>query len=174
MMRRVGLEVPPTSAPGSSKIGGIVDDSAGPVYDDLDSEDSMDDFNSTAHPFMATQGMQPTDEDSFGSSNQSSDSLNDEEAHLEGAAPVHPFAGGIEDTGDDDSDSFDEYPAGDGTGDGVQTETLFGVAPGQRLERRGQNLRMLGQEILDDITATGAYLGGPEESPTPAGWNGNR
>lgn len=177
MMRRVGLEVPSSSAPGPSTIGGIVDDSATPVYDDLDSDDSMDDFNPTAHPsaafLMATQGMRASDDDSFGSSNQSTDSLNDEEAHLEGAAPVHPFAGGIEDTGDDDSDSFEEYAPGDG----AHTETLFGVAPGQRRaagQQRGQPLRMLGQEILDDITATGTYVGGVEESPTPAAWGGNR
>lgn len=177
MMRRVGLEVPTSSASGPSGIGGIIDDSATPVYDDLDSDDSLDDFNATAHPsaafLMATQGMRASDEDSFGSSNQSSDSLNDEEAHLEGAVPVHPFAGGIEDTGDDDSDSFDEYQPGEG----AQTETLFGVAPGQQrtAERRGrQPLRMLGQEMLDDMTATGAYVGGVEESPTPANWGGSR
>ncbi|KAF9444417.1 hypothetical protein P691DRAFT_736487 [Macrolepiota fuliginosa MF-IS2] len=177
MMRRVGLEVPTSSAPGPPTIGGIVDDSAAHIYDDLDSDDSLDDFNPTAHPsaafLMATQGVQASDEDSFGSSNQSSDSLNDEEAHLEGAVPVHPFAGGIEDTGDDDSDSFDEYQPGDG----ARTETLFGVAPGERLaaeQRRGQQLRMLGQEMLDDMTATGAYVGGVEESPTPANWGGSK
>ncbi|KAJ3574611.1 hypothetical protein NP233_g1637 [Leucocoprinus birnbaumii] len=176
MMRRVGLSVPPSSAPGPSNIGGIVDDSATPVYDDLDSDDSLDDFNPGAHPsaafLMASQGMRASDDDSFGS-NQSSDSLNDEEAHLDGAAPVHPFAGGIEDTGDDDSDSFEDY----GPGDGAQTETLFGVAPGQRRatgQPRGQQLRMMGQEMLDDITVTGAYVGGVEESPTPAAWGGNR
>lgn len=175
MMRRVGLEVPASSARPLT-IGGIVDDGAAPVYDDLDSDDSLDDFNPTAHPsaafLMASEAIRASDEDSFGSSNQSTDSLNDEEAHLEGAIPVHPFAGGIEDTGDDDSDSFDEYQPGDG----AQTETLFGVAPGQRLsaDQQRAQLHMLGQEMLDDFTATGAYVGGVEESPTPAGWGVNR
>ncbi|KXN85734.1 DASH complex subunit ask1 [Leucoagaricus sp. SymC.cos] len=173
MMRRVGLEGLTSSDPGPSTLGRIVDDSARPAYNELDSDDSMDDFNPTAHPsaafLMATRGMRAEDEDSFGSSNQSTDSLNDEEAHLEGAVPVHPFAGGIEDTGDDDSDSFEDFPQGDG----AQTETLFGVPPGQRRaagQQGGQPLRMLGQEMLDDVTATGAYIGGVEESPTPAGW----
>lgn len=173
MMRRVGLEVPTSSAPG---FRGIVDDSATPVYDDLDSDDSiMDDYipapNHAAF-LMGTHGMRHSDDDSFGS-NQSSDSLNDEDALLEGTAPVHPFAEGIEDTGDDDSDSFEDYPPADG----VHTETLFGVAPGQRqamVHPREQPLRMLGQELLDNVTVTDTCVGGTEESPTPVGWGGNR
>ncbi|KAF7783961.1 hypothetical protein Agabi119p4_126 [Agaricus bisporus var. burnettii] len=173
MMRRVGLEIP-TSSSRALTMGGIIDDGAAPADDSLDSDDSLDDFNPGAHPsaafLMAAEGVRVSDDDSFGS-NQSSDSLNDEEAHLEGAAPVHPFAGGIEDTGDDDSDSF-EYPPRDG----APTETLFGVPPGQRDagEQGAQPLRMLGSNMLDDFTATGAYVGGIEESPTPAGWNGNK
>jgi len=173
MMRRVGLEVPTSSVPG---FRGIVDDSATPVYDDLDSDDSiMDDYIPAPNPaafLMGPHGIRHSDDDSFGS-NQSSDSLNDEEALLEGAAPPHPFVEGIEDTGDDDSDSFEDYsPA-----DGGHTETLFGVAPGQRqamAHPRGQPLRMLGQELLDDVTVTDTCVGGVEESPTPVGWGGNR
>jgi len=173
MMRRVGLEVPTSSVPG---FRGIVDDSAPPVYDDLDSDDSiMDDYIPAPNPaafLMEPHGMRHSEDDSFGS-NQSSDSLNDEEALLEGAAPAHPFAEGIEDTGDDDSDSFEDYPPADGG----HTETLFGVAPGQRqamAHPREQPLRMLGQELLDDVTVTDTCVGGVEESPTPVGWGGNR
>jgi DASH complex subunit ASK1 len=176
MMRRVGLEVPHSSSQPLT-IGGIVDDGAAPADDSLDSDDSLDDFNSVTHPsaafLMAAEGVRISDDDSFESNQSSSDSLNDEEAHLEGAVPLHPFAGGIEDTGDDDSDSFDdEYPPRDG----AQTETLFGVPPGQGIAgvQGAQPLRMLGQDMLEDFTATGAYVAGVEESPTPAGWNGNR
>jgi len=172
MMRRVGLEVPALSVPG---FPGIVDDSATPVYDDSD-DSIMDDYMPAPNPstafLMATQGMRPSDDDSF-DSNQSTDSLNDEEPLLDGAAPVHPFAGGIVDTGDDSSDSFEDYPQADG----APTETLFGVAPRQRqamVHPRGKNLRMLGQELLNDPTATDTYAGEIEESPTPAGCGGNR
>jgi len=54
MMRRVGLEVPTSSVPG---FRGIVDDSAPPVYDDLDSDDSiMDDDIPAPNPAAFSHG----------------------------------------------------------------------------------------------------------------------
>ncbi|TFK26738.1 hypothetical protein FA15DRAFT_667021 [Coprinopsis marcescibilis] len=142
--------------------------------DDLDSdEDSleMDELNNTAHPsaafLMASQGR-PGADDSFGSSNHSSDSLTDELEGVGGLVPVHPFANVVEDDGyDDDSLDYDDQP---------QTETLFGVPPAQRQAFEAQKhaqggLRMLGQNLMDDTIGArivSGDAGGVDESPTPA------
>ncbi|KAF8167587.1 hypothetical protein B0H34DRAFT_645410 [Crassisporium funariophilum] len=154
---------------------------------DMDSDsDSLDEINNTAHPsaafLMASQGHQ-YDDDSFGSSNHSSDSLTDEDVGAGGLIPVHPFAANVvEDDGfDDDDDSFnDGFEPGAGRGDFVE-ETVFGVAPAERermsLAREsqgyGDGLRMMGEELLQDTIGIGAAIaanGGVEESPTPASW----
>ncbi|KAF8913161.1 hypothetical protein CPB84DRAFT_1841562 [Gymnopilus junonius] len=145
---------------------------------DIDSDsDSMDEINNTAHPsaafLMASQGA-AYDDDSFGSSDRSSDSLVDENVGAVDILPVHPFASNnvIVDDGFDDDDSFD-----DGAGDYPAEETVFGVAPAQRLSdaRRSEegNLRMLGEDLLQDTIGIGTHMaatGRVEESPTPASW----
>ncbi|KAF8963899.1 hypothetical protein BDZ97DRAFT_2075580 [Flammula alnicola] len=161
---------------------------------DIDSDSDsleLDEINNTAHPsaafLMASQGghRQYDDDDSFGSSNHSSDSLTDEDVvGAAGIVPVHPFAqaahvvedDGFDDDDDDDDDSFDGFetqPAGVGAvGGGYQEETVFGVAPAQR-QVRGEGLRMLGEDLLQDTIGIGSQIaasGRVEESPTPASW----
>jgi len=119
---------------------------------------------------MASQGRGDFD-DSFGSSNHSSDSLPDDDlAGTEGVVPIHPFANLVQDDGFDDDDSFDN----DGGG-GYQEETVFGVLPSQRgVGQPGEgNLRMLGDDLLQDTIGIGSRMaaaGRVDESPTPASW----
>lgn len=151
---------------------------------DSDSMDDMDEINTTAHPsaafLMASQGA-PAYDDSFGSSNHSSDSMTDDDVDP-GIVPIHPFAGnnvveddGFDDDDDDSSDGFDVASAPAGGGD-FQEETLFG-APVQGYDRgrasEGGQLRMLGEDLLQDTIGIGAQIaahGRVEESPTPASW----
>ncbi|KAF5385086.1 hypothetical protein D9615_001066 [Tricholomella constricta] len=152
---------------------------------DMDSDsDSMDEINNTAHPSAAflmassAHGRQDSD-DSFGSSNHSSDSLNDDDGNL-GLDPVNPFVGSVVDDGFDDSYDDDVYNELDGE---VPEETLFGVPPSQRAQAHqrahpsgnylGDELRMLGDDLLQDTIGIGARIGRAEETPTPAAW-GNR
>lgn len=162
------------------------------VDDSLDSDsDSMDSLNNTAHPsaafLMASGGVPPyIDDDSFGSSNHSSDSLENEDVGGlgEGIMPVHPFASnaavvddGFDDDDDDSSDGFEVSPAG-GIGveatDDFEDETVFGVGrQNAGAAYGGQDLRMVGEDLLQDTIGIGAHLaatGRVEESPTPAGW----
>ena len=76
---------------------------------------------------MASQ-RRVDDDDSFGDSSHSSDSIDDDLSGLSGG-PIHPFGGAtVEDDGlDSDDDSFDYQ------GNEVQEETVFGVPPAQRL-----------------------------------------
>jgi len=177
---------------------------ATPMYGDLahhlpdntlDSDsDSLDSINNTAHPsaaFLMASGGAPVydDGDSFGSSNHSSDSLENEDVNAlgEGIAPVHPFArnaavvdDGFDDDDDDSSDGFEDGPAGAlGGGGGIindfEEETVFGSAPAQRQSTAydGQSIRMLGEDLLQDTIGIGAQIvasGRVEESPTPANW----
>lgn len=174
---------------------------ATPVYnqmlghqDDLDSSDSLDldEINNTAHPsaafLMASQGVhgQYDDDNSFGSSNNSSDSLADEDVvGTAGIVPIHPFAQSgpvVEDDGfDDEDESFDGFetqrmPIGGGSGYGPEEETLFGLAPAQRMGHRGPTgeLRMLGDELLQDTIGIGSHIASSgqavDESPTPVSW----
>ncbi|KDR85497.1 hypothetical protein GALMADRAFT_84362 [Galerina marginata CBS 339.88] len=158
---------------------------ATPVYgqqQDMDSDsDSLDEINNTAHPsaafLMASQGGAQYDDDSFGSSDHSSDSLNDEDVGGADIVPVHPFANVVEDDGFDDDDSFDGFDNGGG---GAYTEeTVFGAAPAERQraygsrQSDGENLRMLGEALLQDTIGIGSHIaatGRVEESPTPASW----
>ncbi|KNZ76314.1 DASH complex subunit ask1 [Termitomyces sp. J132] len=187
MMRRVGLNVPSSV----STTGSTPDDPAtsSPIFDEetitpvhqhedlgMDSDsDSMDEINNTAHPshafLMASAGARDDSDDSFGS-NHSSDSLNDEGANPD-FAPVHPFAGSVENDGFDDSydDEMFDHLHGE-----VQEETLFGVPPQQRMQAQqrsnpgnaGQGLRMLGEDLLQDTIAIGSQIDRIENSPTPA------
>jgi len=143
---------------------------------DSDSDSFVEEAHNTAHPsaafLMASQHQQGAD-DSFGSSNRSSDSLDDVDAGQGGM--VHPFAGMSSSEGDafdDDSFDNDQYQ-------GPEEETVFGVPPAQRqaaaapTDRRGtggQQLKLLGEDLLQDTIGIGsamAMAGRVEESPTP-------
>ncbi len=156
-----------------------------PQHDDLDSDsDSLDidEVNNTAHPsaafLMASQGGQFNDDNSFGSSNNSSDSLGDEDIGATGIVPVHPFAQSgpvVEDDGfdDDDSESFDGFETQPGAVLGsseYQDETVFGLAPAGRTAPSG-DLRMLGDDLDTAIIDRRLGFYRPEEqSPTPNLW----
>ncbi|KAF7977986.1 hypothetical protein HWV62_1823 [Athelia sp. TMB] len=138
---------------------------------DSDSDSFAEDGHNAAHPsaafLMAAQGHQDGD-DSFGSSNRSSDSLDDMDQDQGGM--VHPFAG----SGDAfDDDSFDD--SHEDIGGAPEEETIFGVPPAQRQAAappRAQGLRMLGEDLLEDTIGIGqamAMAGRVEESPTPYG-----
>ncbi|KAF9535703.1 hypothetical protein CPB83DRAFT_842185 [Crepidotus variabilis] len=159
----------------------------------IDSDSDSMEFNDTANPsaafLMASGGAAAyMDDDSFGSSNNSSDSLeNDGVGALgDGIVPVHPFAAnvavlddGFDDEDDDSSDGFEVGPAGGLAGgqvvDDFEDETVFGVGPRQSVAGvyDGRNLRMLGEDLLEDTIGIGAHMaatGRVEESPTPANW----
>lgn len=142
---------------------------------DSDSDSFVEEVHNTAHPsaafLMASQHQQDGD-DSFGSSNRSSDSLDDVDAGQ--GAMVHPFAGMSSGEGDGfDDDSFDDDMY---HGEQVQEEeTVFGVPPAQRQaaaasSHAGQQLTLLGEGLLEDTIGIGmqmARAGRVEESPTP-------
>lgn len=144
--------------------------------DDDSFSDSMDEINNTAHPsaaFLMASARRSAD-DSFGSSNESIDSLDAEDADLD-LAPVHPFAREVSNESYDDS--FDDYP-----GDVVPEETLFGVPPQQRAQGQGRmgdeftddgNLRLHAQDLFPDTGGLTAQLNKIEHSPTPASWGRN-
>ena len=149
----------------------LVDDELVDPNANDDSSDSLDyeDPDASEAFLVAQQGMQFND-NSF-SSGGSSDMDDDE-------GGVHPFVHGmaiVDDDGDafDDEDSYDDprYNA-----ESTEEETLFGVPPAQRLAREAQNrlseanLRMLGQEQLEDTIGIGAQrarAGVVDETPTP-------
>lgn len=140
---------------------------------DSDSDSFVEEVHNAAHPsaafLMASQRQQGAD-DSFGSSNRSSDSLDDLDQEQGGM--VHPFAGMSSSEGDAfDDDSFDDdHQEAHG---GLEEETVFGVPPAQRQAAaapRVQGLRMLGEDLLQDTIGIGAAMtlaGRVEESPTP-------
>jgi len=143
---------------------------------DSDSDSFVEEVHNTAHPsaafLMASQHQQDGD-DSFGSSNHSSDSLDDVDAGQ--GALVHPFAGMSSAEGDGfDDDSFDDdmYQGQQGQ----EEETVFGVPPAQRQAAAGarglagQQLKLLGEDLLEDTIGIGTQMaraGRVEESPTP-------
>lgn len=145
---------------------------------DLSSDSSFgDEMNNTANPsaafLLAAQRASYEDEDDSFDSNQSIDSMDGDEV---GHSAMHPLAHVIgNEIGDEDGfddDSFDD-PAYQQEG---EEETLFGVPPAQRLQAQAQaqhNLRMLGEDLLQDTMGIGAQMaaaGRVEESPTP--WGG--
>jgi len=196
-----GLRLRPKEMQQSTKVDTLshFDAPTSPLYeshhghnDSLDSDsDSLDSINNTAHPsaafLMASGGAQPyIDEDSFGSSNHSSDSLENEDPNAlgEGIVPVHPFAvnAAVVDDGFDDDDSDDGFEVGHPDAirgvapvNYLDEDTVFGMAPGQRESTAygRQHLQMLGEDLLQDTIGIGAQLaasGRVEESPTPAAW----
>lgn len=145
---------------------------AGSAQDSDSDSDSLDDAphnpgQPSAAFLMASQGQEGAD-DSFGSSNRSSDSLDDVDEGQGGM--VHPFAGMSSSEGDGfEDDSFDDDYVGEG---GPQEETVFGVPPAQRAAAAPprQHLHLLGEDLLQDTIGIGQQLamaGRVEESPTP-------
>lgn len=138
--------------------------SADRMDDSLDSMDSFDyqDPDAPAAQFVFTEG----DGDGFDDSFDSSIADDEELMMTDGTAgPLQQFmVAPIEDDGFDD-DSFDNDDFGGG-----QTETVFGVPPGQRLQQ--QQLRMMGEDRMQDTVGLEqqfARAGWVQETPTP--WN---
>ena len=94
------------------------------------------------------------------------------------AAPVHPFARARASVhGEYEDDSFDSLD--DEEGEELPEETVFGLRPAERNEaaRLQPQLRMHGEELLQETMDIGAGLaraGRIEESPTPWGTGGAR
>jgi DASH complex subunit ASK1 len=104
----------------------------------------------------------------------------DADAAAAARAPVHPFArvqaGGHDDMGDYDDDSFDSFDDGGNERNDRPEETVFGVRPAER-ESAQPRLRMFGEDLLQDTIGIGTQLaqaGRIEESPTPWGGSGGR
>ncbi|KAL1728267.1 DASH complex subunit Ask1-domain-containing protein [Schizophyllum commune] len=139
--------------------------------DDSDSDDD-DLIDATVQPGAAfMMASNNAGDDSFDSisSRSSSDSMDDEMPPDALAQPVHPFARQWATSVDDDSDSdssSDEGVRGD-------TSTLFGARAGPLNVRQSigpdGNLRMLGEELLEDTIGYGQVPGMVPESPSPAG-----
>ena len=171
MMRRIGLRSDSgryASEP-ITPVNDLVFNPAFQEQEEIDSDyDSFDDEeNNSGRPssaFLMATRARP--DDSFGSSNRSSDSLSGDEL-IEGQLQVHPFARELVEDGFDDSmdDDFERN---------APTETLFGVPREQQIRARVQpegELRMLGEHLFEDtITAGSRNSRNVEESPTPAGW----
>ncbi|KAI6133653.1 hypothetical protein EV401DRAFT_1912519 [Pisolithus croceorrhizus] len=149
---------------------------------DSDSDSLGDEPARPSAAFLMASARNTDPDDSFASSssNRSSDSLGAEEYGGEEVAgvPIHPFArvvGAGEGDGFDE-DSFDSVDGEGGIGGVVEEETVFGIPPAQRQQgRRSQGeLRMLGEDLLQDTIGIGSQLsqtGRVEESPTPFGRN---
>jgi len=152
---------------------------------DSDSDSLNDEPVHSSQPstaFLMASSREPDPDDSFGSSNSndSNDSLCDDEFGGGDEAAVHPFARVLEAGGDavgfDDSfESEGGYEAGQvGDVSEVTDETVFGIPPAQRRQqgRDPGQLRLLGEELLQDTIGIGGQLakaGRIEESPTPYG-----
>ncbi|EMD30860.1 hypothetical protein CERSUDRAFT_145767 [Gelatoporia subvermispora B] len=152
--------------------------------DSLDSLDDYDEANNTANPSAAflLVSQRASSADDSGSDSSDSDSFGAEPVGAvdDTGEPVHPFARGLaegfaEDDGFDDSFDDPVYGAAD-----AEEETVFGVPPAQRLQAQaaararasqGGNLRMLGEDLLQDTVGIGAQAGSVE-TPTP--WPGGR
>lgn len=141
-------------------------------FDD-DSFENDDVGGSIAQPsaaFLMASSHRPSGDDSFdsfGSSNDSGDSmLSTEHLELEGAL-IHPFARPVSEADfEDEDDSFDLNHPGDGGGG--HTDTVFGnprAHPQDTMLGPGQ-FQLHGLRVLDNDTATSTE--GPD-SPTPYG-----
>lgn len=157
-----------------------------PESDDASASSSEDSVHNTAHPSAAfllasrQRGRNDYDDededdelyhdDSF---DDSLDAAGDADA---GVAPVHPFARAHASVhGDYEDDSFDSLEGGDG--EEMPEETVFGLRPAEPNEaaRLHPQLRMYGEELLQDTMDIGTRLaraGRIEESPTPWGTGG--
>ncbi|OJT12086.1 hypothetical protein TRAPUB_11378, partial [Trametes pubescens] len=139
-----------------------------------DSLDYDEEAHNTANPsaafLLAAQrpSFDDDDEDDSFDSSMGDDDPTDEES---GMAPIHPFLAGAQPSEDDsfDDDSFDDVEYGPGG----EEETVFGVAPAQRLQQQAQQaaqFRMLGEDLLQDTIGIGSQMamaGRVDESPTP-------
>lgn len=169
--------------------------SAVPKFD-TEGDDSDDSYEDTMHqgPFILPPahglGVGGGEDDSFGSSNHSNDSLDEEDQLATGGSILNPFVQPQNNQlqhnfGDDVYDGFDDSLDDDRfMGPGQEEETIFGAAPAQRLQRfqamggvQGNQLRMMGEDLLEDTIGYGAQIaaaGGVQETPTPANWGGGR
>ncbi|KAH8111966.1 hypothetical protein DFH11DRAFT_1611078 [Phellopilus nigrolimitatus] len=143
---------------------------------DGDSSDEFYEEANTGAPsaafLMASQRQRRESDDSFGGSD---DSLDEE---LGGGRAIHPFANVFSQAPDDDGfdDSFDDDEDVQG-GNGEDEATVFGLPPAQRsggTASRGSDgqLRLLGQDLLDDTTALNNRLRLNVVPDTPTPWAG--
>ncbi|KAI5120572.1 hypothetical protein M0805_002522 [Coniferiporia weirii] len=127
---------------------------------------------------MASQRQRRVSDDSFGGSDHSSDSLDGDEDAGAGQA-IHPFASAYSGPQDDDGfdDSFDDDEGLGGGGGGEEEPTVFGLPPAQRAaamagRNGGGQLRLLGQDLLDDTTALDMHIRANSIPDTPTPWGG--
>lgn len=155
----------------------VDDDEYGIVNASMDSDDSFEEANNTANPsaafLMAAQRPSFDEDDSFDSNDGDSMDF----ADVGDMANPHPFGNVMADQeGDSFDDSFDNDPVFDQQ---TEEETLFGVAPAQRLQAHAAyenrmsmgHLHMHGQGLLEDTLGVGAQMaqaGHAENTPTPA------
>ncbi|KAG9313916.1 hypothetical protein JVU11DRAFT_4688 [Chiua virens] len=154
--------------------------------EDSDSDsDSLDDepvgSSQPSTAFLMAASREPDPDDSFGSSNHSSDSLGVDDFEGGDEVAVHPFARALV-AGAGDGDGFDDSFDSEGGYDGgqgedasqVTEETVFGIPSAQHRQqgREPGQLRILGEDLLQDTIGIGGQLakaGRIEESPTPYG-----
>lgn len=172
--------------------GGIADTTvdAMPESDDASvststfSSSGEDSVHNTAHPSAAfllasrQRGRHDYDDDEDEDDELDHDDGFDDSLDAAGdgdgdVAPVHPFARAIH--GEYEDDSFDSLEGGEG--EEMPEETVFGLRPAERDEaaRLQPQLRMYGEELLQDTMGIGTRLaraGRIEESPTPWGTGG--
>jgi DASH complex subunit ASK1 len=151
------------------------------------SSSGEDSVHNTAHPSAAfllasrQRGMHDYDDDEdeddeLDHDDDFDDSLDAAGDAGVGVAPVHPFARvGASVYGEYEDDSFDSLEGGEG--EEIPEETVFGLRPAERNEaaRLQPQLRMYGEELLQDTMGIGTRLaraGRIEESPTPWGTGG--
>ncbi|KAH8111971.1 DASH complex subunit Ask1-domain-containing protein [Phellopilus nigrolimitatus] len=186
MMHRFGLDSSKyggDSAQGGRGVQGAEYDSFDDSFDDrrtgVDDDDrggdgdSSDEFYEEANTgapsaafLMASQRQRRESDDSFGGSD---DSLDEE---LGGGRAIHPFANVFSQAPDDDGfdDSFDDDEDVQG-GNGEDEAT---VVPGGTASRGSDGqLRLLGQDLLDDTTALNNRLRSNVVPDTPTPWAGS-
>lgn len=149
------------------------------------SSSGEDSVHNTAHPSAAfllasrqrgTHDYDDDEDDELDHDDDFDDSLDAAGDAGAGIAPVHPFARVRASAyGEDDDDSFDSLEGGEE--EEVPEETVFGLRPAERDEaaRLQPQLRMYGEELLEDTMGIGTRLaraGRIEESPTPWGTGG--
>lgn len=135
-----------------------------PSGNSVDQDDSMDSFDSSddeqpqpgvpsAAFLMISQ--QASADDSYDSSDRSSDSLDAE--NMREAGIIHPLANAVEEYDDayDDSSDYDFQPHEQGT-DEAEEPTVFGGRIAQQsnsMAGGGRQLQLLGRELLEEDTA---------------------
>ncbi|KAI0279408.1 hypothetical protein BGY98DRAFT_933197 [Russula aff. rugulosa BPL654] len=151
------------------------------------SSSGEDSVHNTAHPSAAfllasrQRGMHDYDDDEDEDDELDHDDDFDDSLDAAGDAgvgvvPVHPFARVRASVhGEYEDDSFDSLEGGEE--EEIPEETVFGLRPAERNEaaRLQPQLRMYGEELLQDTMGIGTRLaraGRIEESPTPWGTGG--